>query len=1301
MQSESHTKKSAEEYAELVSTVAAALVTAGPETIDEVISQALADTGRLLDVDRCSLFLFTQSTTDLELTHSWEAEGVAPLPLKSMPAVPAAKLFPGLMEVLLAGFELAVDDTAGSDEGVPEVDLGRLRQLGIRSILLLPMFAGERGVGLIAVDLVTRPRQWGARESELLDELARFMTHTLLRVRAEQTVDQLTSRYRMITSRGQSILYEIDRRGCYSFISENVEAITGHRHSDMIGRPIQDVLHPDDVEGVLTSLNRALANEGSVSTLEYRAIYADESVHWHRSVLVPRLDANGAFLGVVGNALDITDLKEMEGSLRKEVGLTELLVRLATEYINLPTEDFKPAIQRSLCDLGEFVGADRAYVFSYDFDRQVAQNTYEWCAEGIEPQIDKLGALPLSDIPDFVEAHRLGEPMYIPKVSRWPHERTRDLLAEQQIQSLISAPLVFRDECLGFVGFDYVRATRDYSEVEIHLLSVFAQMLVNMRVRRDIERELTAERRRLEDIVDGTDAGAWEWDFEADTLEFNERWAHMLGMDSAEQLPTKTLDWFEWLNKSDVPPARQKLLEHLKGASGYLEVEVRVRRADGSWFWVSVRGRVSQRGPDGRARLMSGIAVDIEQRKRWEAELQKAASVFTHSGEGILITEPDGRIIEVNDSFTRITGYSREEIAGQNPNMLSSGRHDKTFFESMWQALKERGAWSGEVWNRRKDGSEYAQLLTISAVRDAAGRPTNYVGLFSDITEQKNYQYELEHRAHHDALTGLPNRVLLGDRLAQAMSQAQRRNQLIAVVYIDLDNFKQINDRCGHQDGDEVLKEVGRRLGQALRATDTVARPGGDEFVAILTGLDFEAHPEDLLARVLEIMASPIQLTKEAVEISLSIGVTLYPQPGEPEADQLLRQADQAMFEAKRKGRNTICFFDAELEQKSHQRHLDQQRLRQALVGEEFVLYYQPQINLRSGQVDGVEALIRWAHPERGILAPGAFLPMIDDQALAVELGDWVRARAVRDHMTWRRAGLDLDVAVNVDAADLLNDDFVGRLRQLFTVEEDFPVHRMLLEVVETSVLEDLSQANSIADACKSLGVSLALDDFGTGFSSLSHLKHLPIQQLKIDGSFVGDMMDDADDLAIVEAVINLGRVFRLDVLAEGVETDEQLVALMQLGCHQAQGYAFARPMPSNDLLDWVAQWQAPEDWKGIKPLNDDARSLLFADVDLRQRFRQLSELITQSEQQCPVMALEPTAAEVPRWLQRFEKQCAGAESSKLLEQMIASEQALCRFCCDGHKAKAKAELDRLDDLIGQAQTALRGQSRAKNGAVL
>jgi diguanylate cyclase (GGDEF)-like protein/PAS domain S-box-containing protein len=1276
------------DHAALLSKVAGELVTADQASIDDVIGQALAATGRLLGVDRCSLFLFSRRTTELELTHGWEAEGVCALPLKAMSSVPAAKLFPKIMESLLRGSPMAISDTRRTREIVLE-ESERLRQLGIRALLLLPMFAGERGVGLIGVDLADEAREWTTEESDLLDNLGRFLTHTLLRVRAEQTVSRVTERYQALTEKSQSILFEVNRQGCYTFISANAEAITGYRVEQMIGRSFRDLLHPDDVAQLLADFRSALSEDGGSPTLEYRINHGDGSVHWHRSVLVPLRDKQGRIRGAVGNALDVTDLKELESGLREEAGLTALLVRLATEYINLPSRDFESAISRSLGDLGEFVGADRAYVFRYDFAADAACNTHEWCAEGITPHIENLRAVPLDQIRDFVAPHLNGEPLHIDDVSSWPHAGTREILAAQGVRSLISVPFILEGDCLGFVGFDFVRAERSYSVAEIHLLTVFAQMLVNMRVRRDIERELAGERRRLTEIIDGTDAGTWEWDLESDRLQFNERWAQMLGVTSVEELPRSSPEWLSSVHRDDGAAGMARLVKHLKGQTPHLEVEIRVRRADHRWLWILARGRVSHRGSDGRARLMSGIAIDIDQRKQAEAELRKAASVFTHSGEGILITDLNNRIVEINAAFTRITGYSREEILGRKPSLLSSGRHDESFYRALWHDLLTDGYWSGEIWNRRRDGTEYVQRLTISTVRDEEGNPSHFVGLFADITAQKNYQRELERMAHYDSLTGLPNRVLLGDRLGQAMSQARRGGQQIAVAYIDLDNFKLINDRHGHQAGDHVLRSVGQWVSEVLRETDTVARPGGDEFVAILTGLKAETQLDRLLQRLLKKFDQPIRLEGASVKVSLSVGVTLYPQTGEPEADQLLRQADQAMFEAKRKGRNNVCYFDTELERSAQQRRLDQIHLRQALADDEFTLYYQPQVNLQTGHVQGFEALIRWMHPERGLLPPAAFLPMIDDQALTVEFGQWVLERALRDNELWRRAGLDLDISVNVDAADLLSDGFPARLERQLTEHPGFPARQLLLEVVETSMLEDMEQATAITRVCQGLGVVFALDDFGTGFSSLSHLKHLPLQQLKIDRSFVSHMMADPDDLAIIEAIINLGRVFGLDVMAEGVESEDHVQALLQLGCHQAQGYRIARPMPADEVPGWVDGWRVPEAWRLIRPLAGEGRALLFAEADLRCRLECLSEAVASLSTSCPVIPSASPSSGMAEWIERHAGEPPVDELRTLLAGILEHEKILLDFCRSGQQAEADAELERLTGLADQliAQT--------------
>jgi diguanylate cyclase (GGDEF)-like protein/PAS domain S-box-containing protein len=569
---------------------------------------------------------------------------------------------------------------------------------------------------------------------------------------------------------------------------------------------------------------------------------------------------------------------------------------------------------------------------------------------------------------------------------------------------------------------------------------------------------------------------------------------------------------------------------------------------------------------------------DITERKDAQKKLQLAAGVFTHALEGIMITTPQAVILDVNDAFTRITGYTRDEVLGQSPRMLSSGRHDADYYAAMWRSLNQDGYWYGEVWNRRKNGEVFAEMQAISAMRDAQGKVSQYISLFSDITERKAHESQLEHIAHFDALTNLPNRVLLADRLQQAMTQAQRRQQKLAVVYLDLDGFKAINDHHGHQTGDQVLITLAQRMKEALREGDTLARIGGDEFVAVLIDLQETQSSVPLLGRLLSAAAEPVQ-AGESVQVSASLGVTFYPQAHDIDADQLLRQADQAMYQAKLAGKNRYHFFDAAQDSSMRVHHESLERIRLALDRGEFVLHYQPKVNMHSGKVIGAEALIRWQHPEKGLLAPAAFLPVIEDHPLAVDVGEWVIDTALTQIELWGAAGLDLPVSVNIGARQLQQENFVQRLQALLARHPQVNAGSLELEVLETSALADIAQVSQVIEACATIGVKFALDDFGTGYSSLTYLKLLRVALLKIDQSFVRDMLDDPDDLAILQGVIGLALAFRREVIAEGVETVAHGTALLQLGCELAQGYGIARPMPPEQLPGWTAAWEPDAAW--------------------------------------------------------------------------------------------------------------------------
>ena len=460
----------------------------------------------------------------------------------------------------------------------------------------------------------------------------------------------------------------------------------------------------------------------------------------------------------------------------------------------------------------------------------------------------------------------------------------------------------------------------------------------------------------------------------------------------------------------------------------------------------------------------------------------------------------------------------------------------------------------------------------------SAGVITHFVAIGRDISKRKQAEQDLAYIAHYDVLTNLPNRVLLGDRLQQAMLQSQRRDTSLAVVCLDLDGFKRINDKYGHTVGDELLVALSQHIKAALREGDTLARIGGDEFVVVLVDLEDPTDCEPVLARLLQAMSQAVTVGDVVVDVSASIGVTLYPQDG-VDADLLLRHADQAMYIAKDSGKNCHHFFDVVSASAVQTQRKSLQELAQALVQQEFVLYYQPKVNMKTGVVVGAEALIRWQHPVRGLLPPAAFLPTIEDDPLSVELGKWVIATAIAQMSTWHDQRLDLSVSVNIGARQLQQADFAARLVEMLAACPEVKPHDLQLEVLETSALEDIARVGAVMQACKAIGVGFALDDFGTGYSSLTYLKRLPAETLKIDQSFVREMLTDSDDMAIVQGIIGLANVFHRSVIAEGVETQAHGVLLLKLGCELAQGYGIARPMPAADLPGWVERWHAKAVW--------------------------------------------------------------------------------------------------------------------------
>jgi diguanylate cyclase (GGDEF)-like protein/PAS domain S-box-containing protein len=635
---------------------------------------------------------------------------------------------------------------------------------------------------------------------------------------------------------------------------------------------------------------------------------------------------------------DITEQQRVQQQLEHLGRHQQLLLDLSTTFINLPLAQVDVAIQSALGKMAHFVNADRAYLFSYDFERRIATNTHEWCGPGITPQLDARQQVPLDSIPDWVQTHRQGQPLLIADVEAVPPGALREWLLHQHIQSLAALPLMGEQHCLGFVGFDAVHQHHEFTPQELQLLHLFATLLAHLRDRQHMESELSRERSFLKTLVHTIPDLMWLKDTQGVYLSCNPRFEQMFHAPEA-QIVGKTD--FDFVDEATARSFRANDELAIGQGRPTVNEEWVNFSAEGLGKWIETT-KTPMFSADGTLLGVLGLGRDITERKAAQDRLQLAASVFTHASEGIMITTPEGVLVEVNDAFTRITGYNREEALGQSTRLLNSGRQHPGFYETMWQTLKQQGHWSGEIWNRRKSGEVYAELLNINAVHDAQGLVLRYVGLFSDISKQKEHEQRLEHIAHYDALTGLPNRVLLADRLRLTMAQSLRRAQSVAIVFLDLDGFKAVNDTHGHEMGDKLLVALSNRMQKSLRDGDTLARLGGDEFVAVLTDLAQHDAAIPVLERLRNAAALPFVVEGTVLEVTASLGVTFYPQPTDMDAEQLMRQADQAMYQAKLSGKNRFHLFDTEHDLSIRGHNEIQLDIRQGLKTQAFKLLISP-----------------------------------------------------------------------------------------------------------------------------------------------------------------------------------------------------------------------------------------------------------------------------------------------------------------------------------------------------------------------
>jgi len=1093
----------------------------------------------------------------------------------------------------------------------------------------------------------------------------------------------------------------------------------------------------------------------------------------------------------------------------------ELLIELATSFINIPLDEIDTAIQSALGKIATFIGTDRAYIFDYDIDAKTTTNTYEWCEKGIKPHKKILQKIPLDKFTDWVEIHSRGEHFLIEDVFALAQSEARDTLLMQDIQSLVTFPLMEKNRCKGFVGFDAVKQKHTFTNEEIALLKLFSSLLANISDRKTTETALLYERGFLKTLIQAIPDLVWMKDLDGIYLVCNGRFEAFFGAKETEILGKTDYDFVEKsladffrmhdktvmqsaqpnVNEEEIPFAsdgHKEILQTtkvpvydannnligvlgvgrditaLKHAQKELERKERYQRAvlDNFPFFVWLKDEQSQflavnqpfadackiesvdtlvgktdldiwpqelaisyrkddaevlaskkpkniekllktgdssvwietyKSPvtlDGNVIGTVGFARDITDKKlleisnqevldalkraeamakigNWTLDLttgkhgwsdgvfnifeldkesvepsfeafmevvhpedremihieyqstlitkekykathrllmkdgrikyikgqgisdlnetgkpfyligtvqditeqwhleeaQRIAATVFESQEGMMVTDVNAIILKVNRAFTEITGYGVEEAVGRTPSFLGSGRHKKLFYTTMWQAILGKGAWEGEVWNRRKNGEVYPQYLRITAVKDNYGKINNFVATLSDITLSKAASEEIKSLAFYDPLTKLPNRRLLMDRLHQALISSTRSGHQGALLFMDLDHFKTLNDTLGHAVGDILLEQVAKRLTSTLREGDTAARIGGDEFVVLLEDLskesiDAAAQTKQIAEKIHQALNQPYQLGKHTHHITPSIGVILFNEHEQHNIDDLLKQADIAMYEAKAQGRNTIRFFDPNMQEVIAEREAMKQSLHKAIVEHQFELYYQTQV-ASNAQVIGVEALIRWHHPERGMILPLDFIPLAEETGLILPIGQWVLESACAQLQSWQNNPLtkQITISINVSAKQFSQSNFVEQV--LATVKQYAIDPKYLkIELTESMLVENIDDIIVKMRLLNETGIRFSLDDFGTGYSSLQYLKLLPIDQLKIDKSFVRDINHDKNDSAIVITIINVTQGFELDVIAEGVETEEQRAFLFEHGCTHYQGYLFGKPMP-------------------------------------------------------------------------------------------------------------------------------------------